>query len=136
MKLGLCGLAAAALVACGGVMPEQVELAVVDHGDALSTGAGDKLFTLTLSTAEKSFSLNDISVNAGIPGQTPTVVEFIHTDTNGNGLLDPGETLSCSEPPVNLFDPSTLGKAVSVSFAERTDGMLFELGSATWTPAN
>ena len=96
----------------------------------------NNLFTLTLSKAARAYGLAEISVNAGLPGQTATVVNFTLNDTNGNGKLDQGENLNCKEPPVNLFDSTSVGKAVSVSFTNQEDGTFFQIGSGTWTPAN
>lgn len=118
----------------GGI--EKVEIAVADAPEALTTKAADKLFTMTLSKASKSYPLTDISVDVGFPGATRTAVEFTHEDANGDGKLDPGESLNCTEPPVNLFDATSAGKTATVSFAERRDGTMFQVGTANWTVTN
>jgi hypothetical protein len=135
MQALLLSLAVLALTRCG-PMPQTATVAVADHADALTTGAGDNLFTLTLSEATKDFPIADISVNAGLPGQTATVVNFTHNDLNGDGKLNKGESLSCKEPIVNLFDATTVGKPVKVDLAEKENGTFFVIGGATWTPAN
>jgi hypothetical protein len=129
-------LLGAVAVGCGPGGPERAEISVADHADALTTKEGDNLFVLTLAKASQPYPLTDVSVNAGLPGQTATQVNFTHQDTNADGKLDQGETLTCKEPIVNLFDPTTVGKAVSVSFVDKASGTAFQVGSATWTPGN
>ena len=115
---------------------EKVDIAVVDAPESLTAKAGDKLFKMTLSKTAKSYALTDISVDVGFPGGSRTAVEFTHEDANGNGKLDQGESLNCTEPPVNLFDTTSVGKTATVSFAERRDGTMFQVGTANWTVTN
>ena len=135
-RLSLLTVVALAVIHCGPPGPDRVEIAVTDSADALTTAGNDNLFSVTLSKAARSYALSEISVNAGLPGQTQTVVNFTLEDGNGNGKLDPGEKLNCKEPPVNLFDANTVGKAVTVSFTDQDQGTYFQVGSGTWTPAN
>ena len=60
-----------------------------------------------MSEASKDYDLSTLSVNAGLPGQTATVVNFTHNDLNGDGKLNKGESLSCKEPIVNLFEKTS-----------------------------
>ena len=114
---------------------EKVELTAADAPEALTDKAKDKLFRLTLTKSSKSYALVDISVDVGFPGGTRTAVEWTHEDTNGDGKLDPGESLLCTEPLVNLWDPTNaVGKTATVSFAEKRNGTFFQLGSTTWNP--
>ncbi len=135
-SFGMIVAAVVGLTRCGPPGPEKVESSAVDHADALTTAAGDNLFILTVTKAPKAYVLADISVTAGIPGQTATVVNFTHGDLNGDGKLDQGETLSCKEPVANLFDATTVGKAVNVAIAEKENGTFFQVSSTTWTPTN
>jgi hypothetical protein len=124
-------------VACGPESsegPEKVDLAIADASEALTSKANDKLFTLTLQKSSKSYALADISVDVGFPGETRTAVNFKHEDTNGDGLLNPGESLVCSEPPVNLWDDTRAGKVATVALAERRNGTLFQVGTVSWNP--
>jgi hypothetical protein len=109
---------------------------VADLPAALTTQPSDGLFTLTLSNASKPYVLTDLMVSAGLPGTTEMEVNFKHEDTDGGGLFDAGESLTCTEPIMNFFDGTTVGKAVKVGMAERRAGTLFTVATATWTPAN
>ncbi len=120
---------------CGMPVPDKAEISIANASSALTSGSSDKLFTLTLVKAEKSFALTDLMISAAVPGQTATALNFTLDDKNGNGLLDPGESLECSEPPVNLFDAGTVGKTLTVDFAAKEQGMYVRLASSTWTPA-
>lgn len=122
-------------VACG-PLPEGTKVSVADQSAALTNNGDDVLFQLTLSEADAPISIADVNVHAGLPGQTATVVNFTHDDTNGDGKLDVGETLTTREPGVNLFDGTHVGKAFSVGFAEKDEnGVWMTRASATWTPA-
>ena len=124
------------LTGCGSSGPEKAEISAADHADALTTAAGDNLFILTVTKAPGAYVLAAISVTAGLPGQTATVVNFTHGDLDGDGKLDQGETLSCKEPIANLFDASTVAQAVNVSIAEKENGTFFQIASTTWTATN
>lgn len=138
MRVALSTMLVLVLSACG-PMVERVTLGVADHPDALTTAAGDNLFTLTVTDAATlDLPIADVLVSANLPGQTATAVNFTHNDANGNGKIDSGESLSCKEPPVNLFDGTAVGKTVSVSLAVRKSGNSFltSVGTVTWTPTN
>lgn len=124
-----------ALSACG-PLPARIDLAVADHADPLTSSSGDRLFTLTLSKAAQGYATSNLMVTAGQAGQTPTSVNFTLDDKNGNGQLDEGEALTCAEPPVNLFDATTVGKTLNVTLDENESGSWVVIGSAQWTPAN
>ena len=126
-----------ALGACG-PLPETVTFSVADSPDALTTGPSDNLFTLTMTKGTEAYDLADILVAANLPGQTATSVNFSHTDANANGKLDKGDALVCKEPPVNLFDPTTVGKSVKVLLTAKRSGSttLTSLASETWVPTN
>jgi len=96
------------------------------------------LLTLTMTKGTEAYDLADILVAANLPGQTATAVNFTHTDANGNGKLDKGDSLVCKEPPVNLFDATTVGKSVKVALTVKRSGstVLTSLASETWVPAN
>lgn len=128
---------ALAFIACGPPIP-QSSITLADHADALTTAANDNLFTLTLTASDEPLAVADILVSASLAGQTATAVNFTHNDTNANGKLDVGESLSCKEPPVNLFDATVVGKMVNVSLATKRSGstVLVSVASAQWTPAN
>ncbi len=126
-----------ALCACGPV-PDAVSFTVTDSPDALTPGAGDNLFTLTMTQGSEAYELADVLVAANLPGQTATAVNFTHTDANGNGKLDKGDALVCKEPPVSLFDATTVGKSVKVALTVKRSGasVLTSVASETWVPAN
>lgn len=121
------------LSACGPM--DSYSISVADHADALTTAANDNLFTLTLTNASAPIAVADIIVSAGVAGQTATAVNFTHNDTNADGKLDVGESLSCKEPPLNLFDGTLAGKMVQVSLASKqaNSSVLRSVASATWT---
>jgi len=116
--------------------PDHVSIVVEDHADALTSNPSDKLFILTLSKSPKSYALADVVVYANLPGQTANQLDYTHDDGNGNGKLDVGESLQCSEPPLNIFDATTVGKSVVVGFAVPFQGTMTEVGTATWNPVN
>lgn len=126
------------LISCGATSdgPEKVEIAVTNSPAALTDKSSDSLFKMTLTKTSKSYALADISVDVGLPGETANAVNFTLEDANGNGELDQGESLNCTEPPVNLWDTTTVGKTLTVNFAEKQEGTYFQLGSAKWTPTN
>ncbi|MSP63833.1 MAG: hypothetical protein EXR72_26505 [Myxococcales bacterium] len=139
MRATIMAVMIAGTAACGAPGdpgPQKVEIAVGDAPEALTNMASDKLFTLTLSKASKTYALIDLSIDASLPGQTAYALEFKLNDTNGDGLLGQGESLGCTEPPKDLFNATTVGKAVSVNIAEQRAGTFYRVGSATWTPAN
>jgi hypothetical protein len=112
-------------------------ITITDHPDALTASGTDNLFILTLTKAPKSYVLSDLMVDANLPGQQAYAVNWDHNDTNGNGLLDVGESLTCKEPGVNLFDTTTVGKTVNVSLDEKLTTTSYQVvASGTWTPAN
>lgn len=122
-------------VGCG-PMPEGTKVAVADQSAALTNAGDDVLFQLTLSEADEPFAIADVSVHAGLPGQTATVVNFTHEDGNNDGKLDIGETLTTREPGVNLFDGTHVGKAFNIGFSKKNEnGVWMSKASATWTPA-
>lgn len=112
------------------------EISVTDHVDALTTGAGDNLFVLTLDKAPEGMPLTTITVTAGLPGQTDTAMRFDHDDTNSDGKLNVGEKLTCREPPVNIFDDTTAGRQVNIGLAENRNGTLYQVATAIWTVTN
>jgi hypothetical protein len=125
-----------ALAGCGPGF-ETMTLSITDHPDALTSSGGDNLFTLTVVQSSKSYPIGEVMVTAGLAGQTATVVNFTHNDLNGDGKLDPGESLSCTEPPVNLFASDTVGKAVNVSLDTKSGAnTLVSVAEGTWTPTN
>ena len=73
---------------------------------------------------------------AGKASKVPAPRQDIHFEPGRVGKLNKGESLSCKEPIVNLFDGTTVGKAVSVDLTEKENGTFFGIASATWTPAN
>jgi hypothetical protein len=111
---------------------EKVELAVDGTGVALTDEPKDGLFTLTLVKSPRSYALADVSVDAQLPGESGNALNFTHEDVNGNGLVDGGDKLHCTEPPVNLYDQGLVGKTLTVNFAVKEDGTYFQRGSTTW----
>ncbi len=110
------------------------EITLVDHADALTTTGQDVLFVITLSKATQSYESTALSVLAGLPGQSLTVMHFTLEDLNSNGKLDEGEKLTCKEPGGNVFDATTNGKSVNVSLNEKqASGTYIEIGSAIWS---
>lgn len=136
MRLATLAVLSLIVVACG---PMDLDaITVTDHTDALTSAANDNLFTLTLSKAPAPLAMADLLVTVGFPGQTTTAVNFTHNDTNGDGKLDVGESLSCKEPPLNLWDASVVGKTATISLDTRQSNstVLRAIASAQWTPAN
>jgi hypothetical protein len=118
--------------ACGPMDLDSIT--VTDHADALTTAANDNLFVLTL-TKGTALDIADVMVTAGVAGQTATAVNFTHNDANSNGKLDVGESLSCKEPPLNLFDGTLAGKTVHVTLDTKRPNttVLYAVASADWT---
>ncbi len=110
----------------------EVDLAVDGSTSALTSKASDGLFTLTLLKSGGAYALADVMVDAQLPGETANALEFTHEDVNENGLLDQGDKLHCTEPPVNLYDEGAVGKTLNVSLAVKKDGTYFQRGSSTW----
>lgn len=142
LPLGLLGLF---LTRCGplihdvpredaGVEPD--EITVADLPDKLTRDAGDPLFTLTLVKAAADYPITEVMVTAGLPGETATALVVAHGDTNGDAALNPGETLTCKESVVDLFDATTVGQQVDVSLRARTSGTYRTVATTTWKPAN
>ncbi len=127
------------LAACSSPMPagpEHWDIQVTDASQGLTSAGGDKLFALKVASAPKSYDLADVIVDVGLPGQTATAVNFTLTDANGNGKLDQGDSLVCSEPPINLFDGTAVGKTLNVHISEKAPGgTYYQRGSASWVPA-
>ena len=131
----LPALAAVALFACG-PLPAATVVAVADQPAALTSGGDDVLFQLTLSDADEPINVADIEIYAGLPGQTATVVNFTHQDTNNDGKLNVGETLTTREPGVNLFDATQVGKTFNVGFSLKSStGTWVTRANSTWVPA-
>lgn len=123
------------LSACG--PPMSAPLSVVDHQDPLTSAPKDNLFTLSLGASGDTYELAELLVSAGMAGGTATAVNFTLNDLNADGKWGPGESLSCVEPPVNMFDASVVSKSVNVDVAIRGSGSAYiSVGHATWTPTN
>ena len=109
------------------------EITVADHADPLTSTGQDVLCVLTLSKASAGIDSAALAVFAGLPGKTLTVMNFTVNDTNSNGSLDQGETMTIKEPGRNVFDASTVGQKVSVELNQKVDANAYRLlGSATW----
>jgi hypothetical protein len=106
---------------------------IEDHPDPLTSGAQDNLFYLTLVEGA-DFDVASLSVNAGLAGQTATVLHFTHEDANDDGLLNPGERLLAREPDFDLFDVETEGQTVNVALSELRDGIWYQIAHGQWTP--
>ena len=113
-----------------------VEIAVSDHQDALTTNSNDNLFVLELTASDRAFAPSEIEVTGSVPGQSGVILRFDHTDGDGNGLIDVGETLTGREPPANRYDETTVGQDIEVDFNEDDGAVLRRLAGAIWTPAN
>jgi hypothetical protein len=115
---------------------EKVELAVDGSAATLTPKAKDGLFLLTLVKSPHAYALADISIDAQLPGESGNALNFTHEDVNENGLVDSGDRLHCTEPPVNLYDEDLVGKTLTVNFAVKQDGTYFQRGSTTWKVGN
>jgi hypothetical protein len=59
----------------------------------------------------------------------------IADDANGNGRVEQGDSLTCSEPQsMALFGPAQVGEPISVFFGEMWEGDYVEHGGVVWTP--
>jgi hypothetical protein len=119
---------------CGATGETGATIEVTDAPATLTAGPGDSLFSIKLTAASKPFVPADLLIDAAVTGATGTVMVFVHNDTNRNGLLDVGESLDCSEPSVNVFDETTVGKTVNVGFSERVGGTNYSRAKGVWRP--
>jgi hypothetical protein len=119
---------------------DKVTFTIADAPAALTSSADDVLFVLTVKTLSpvRPYVASSVAVIVDIPGRSGMIVPCAHGDTNTDGNLDIGETLTCSEPPVDEFDATLVGKSLTVSLAERSDpsGPYQSRGTGVWKPSN
>ncbi len=126
--------AALPLSACAG---GAFEVAVEDHPAVLTADAGETLFVLTLIESGEKLPLAELKVSAALPGVTQTVINYVHDDKDGDGAFSLGDSLTCKEPPLNLFGPEAVGQEVRVLLLRDPGGQtLKELTEVRWTPLN
>lgn len=133
-KLALVvSLAVAALAGCSG---GDGEIALEPATSPLTSEGGDQLFVIRIVEArEGGYALSGLAVKAIVDGMDPLTVSCSPTDANGNGALDTGDTLTCSETADDQFDASLAGQEIEVELYAQVDGAETKVGSATWKPS-
>jgi hypothetical protein len=152
MSFGACQ-ALAFFTACGGALTSSA-IEVVDDPATLTSGANDKLFTLTLSKGSESFYLLSPSVmqsrmvwavtktDQSNSAAEPFAIDCTYQDTNKNGsLVDVGDTFVCAESGSNTWDTDDVGRPVTLKLRANKrqlidDGKAHEteVAEAVWTP--
>lgn len=107
----VAGLVAAA-VGCGPAT--SLNIALTDDPAVVSNGAGDRLCVLTVSSIDAPLASTEIKVWLTPVGGTTSQMPFQIADTNENGLLDAGETITVIEPPVNLIGTAQIGMPFAI----------------------
>jgi hypothetical protein len=112
------------------------EIAVDAATTPLTTEGNDKLFTIRIVEArETGYPLAGLVVKALPDGKDPIVVSCTAVDTNTNGNLDKGESLTCTEAGTNQLDATVAGSELDIELYAQIDGQEEKVGGASWTPA-
>lgn len=117
-----------------GCTPMAFDATLADHADALTTGGSDKLFVVEVTSAEVNVPLADIQLTFQPIGGNMTVLNFALTvDSNGDGALGQGDTLTGIEPGPDLLNTGNAGQSFSVHLTEKTGAnMVSELWEDSW----
>lgn len=106
-----------ALLVCviAGCGPASVfEVTLVDDASDVTDAPGDRLCSLTLGSASDPIATSDLQVWLTPPGGAITRVEFALADSDADGQLDPGDTLTILEPAANIVGSAEVGMTFSV----------------------
>ena len=132
-RMNLCFCCMLCLSACGSA--PSTELSLKEHSDALTDQGDDNLFALHFDVGEEAFSFARISITAKNAEGKNYELSCTHADANSDGLWQKGESVTCKEPPINVFDASSVGKAISVQVSvQGEDGIYDVIASPQWTP--
>lgn len=131
MKLRFVLACSVALAACSG---SDGKIEVEAASEALSAQGGDRLFTIKLLEArDEGYALEGLRVRVEPDGKDAIDVVCAPSDANGNGKLDQGDTMSCSEPAENAFGPDLAGTEADVELFAVVEGEEERVGDAVWT---
>ncbi len=123
---------ALAAVGCSG---QDGEISVASKATPPTDAAGDALFDLKVDDArDDGYDLQGIAVKATPDGKEAVTLVCTPADTNTNGKLDVGESLSCAEGATNVIGKDAVGTEIEVELFATVDGAETKVGSATWTP--
>lgn len=118
---------------------DAITFTIEDAPEPLTSSKGDPLFSLTITeeSPARAYRMTDMAVVVEPVGETGTIVPCTHDDANGDGNLDVGETLHCTEPPVDTFNAAHVGNPITVSLVERTKVDTYTTrGKGSWIPVN
>lgn len=121
-----------------------LSVTVADHPDALSDKTNDNLFVLTFATVPTPIAAADLQVTGAVAGGSNFQLNFTHSDANGDGNIDSGDTVTCREPGsggtgglANIFDVPNVGQTINVDVARQTGpSTQTQLARLKWVPTN
>lgn len=97
------------------------DASLTDHADALTVSGTDKLFEVEVSTADANVAVEDVQLTYQPVGGTMTVLNFALTiDSNSDGAVGEGDTLTAMEPGPDLLNTANAGQTFDIVFAEKT----------------
>jgi hypothetical protein len=161
LALAAAGHALVSLSACGipvDLVPGSGSaIEVADDVAPLTSGADDKLFTMTLTAGTESFFLINPISSLGPMGQMVNVSMVLavkqseqlevpidcvfQNKSKETGIVDRGDQFVCKESPASRWDTDAIGKPVTIKLRANKrfivdDGMpnLIDVAQATWTP--
>ena len=121
-----------ALVGCGPATA--LDIALADDAAVVSDRQGDRLCRLTVNSIDAPLATTEIKVWLTPVGGTTSQMPFELGDTNENGLLDAGETITVIEPPVNLIGTAQLGMPFAIEvLRDLGTSRVSSLWEGTWT---
>jgi hypothetical protein len=119
-------------VGCGG---SDGEISVASKPTPPTDAAGDALFDVKVDDArDDGYDLKGLVVKATPDGKDAVPLTCTPADTNANGKLDKGESLSCAEGATNVFGKDAVGKEIDVELFATIESKETKVGAATWKP--
>jgi hypothetical protein len=133
--LATLGALAISAAGCSG-NDGKISLSTASSASALTGKAGDKLFTISLDDGRTGgYGIDTLAVKATPGGKAAITVKTTAHDTNGNGMLDKGETVDCVASADGQFGSDLSGSSVTVEMFATIDGKNDErVGDTTWKP--
>ena len=130
-----------ALPACGDDLPDDpdpvITISVVDHADALTDSGYDNLCDVVLTEAPAGYARINLEVRIiRLDNGGPVRADGTLNDQDGNGMLDVGESVTVTEPIVNFWDQTTVGRPLDVQLDFNSGSATSTLATGTWTPQN
>lgn len=128
----LAACLALSVVGCSG---SDGEISVASKATPPTDAGGDALFDVKVDDArDDGYDLKGLAVKATPDGKEAVTLTCTPADTNTNGKLDKGESLSCAEGATNAIGKDAVGTEIEVQLFATVDGEETKVGSATWKP--